>query len=410
MTIFRFLWLLITVATWILALSLSLHTSEAPAVFHRYSPSYFGFLIVVFLATMGVSAANSAHILERIYARRWSIILCIGSTVFALGILEVFVRFADPLGVSYYQESARYHLDKIADPNLVFRHRSSWRTVYQGVDVRFNELGLRGEPIPPKQESEYRILVLGDSVTFGFGVAESDTFTSRLERALRTTRDRSVRVINSGVGGYNTVQEYAYLKHKGLSLSPDLVILVYVTNDIDVNEGPFDPWSQISLSGKSPPQISLSLLGKSWLYRLVAHAYRYGLFGTMISDRYESTYASKGWKDSMAALRGLTDTVVDRQIPLMVFFFRWEPNTFNTRLLEAVRSAVAPAPVEDMAPWFSGTDLRRYTNSQIDSHPNAEGHRIIAEHIANIVLARLGTSTAFARDTSIRDTLPVTGQ
>lgn len=111
--------------------------------------------------------------------------------------------------------------DKIADPDLVVHRRALWRTTYHSVAGRFNELGLHGDPVPPKLQSEYRILVLGDSVTFGFGMGESETFTSRLERALRATSDRSVRVINSGVGGYNTVQEYVYFQRERLSLSPD---------------------------------------------------------------------------------------------------------------------------------------------------------------------------------------------
>jgi hypothetical protein len=40
-----------------------------------------------------------------------------------------------------------------------------------------------------------------------------------------------------------------------------------------------------------------------------------------------------------------------------------------------------------MAPWYEGLDTRSFMNSKIDSHPNAEGHRLIAEHMANDIVS-----------------------
>src|SRR5262249_32944808 len=59
---------------------------------------------------------------------------------------------------------------------------------------------------------------------------------------------------------------------------------------------------------------------------------------------------------------------------------------FDDGLLESVRAAAAPFPVAYTEPWFEGSDVRRYFVSMTDSHPNAEGHRILAEHIASFLL------------------------
>ena len=59
---------------------------------------------------------------------------------------EAFVRLTDPLGISYYQESRRYMLDKVADEDLYNRHVPNLREVYQGVRVETNEIGLRDRP------------------------------------------------------------------------------------------------------------------------------------------------------------------------------------------------------------------------------------------------------------------------
>lgn len=153
------------------------------------------------------------------------------------------IRIFDHLGISYYVVSGGYVRDKMADDDLIFRHKPSWEKRYGGVLYTHYERGLRDRPILPKAKDEYRILALGDSVTLGAGVEQHQIFTSRLEHLLSGRLQRSVRVINSGVGGYNTVQEVTYFKKEGIALQPDLVLLTYIGNDIETNRGPFNPWA-----------------------------------------------------------------------------------------------------------------------------------------------------------------------
>lgn len=392
---FRALWFASTCVAWGLAGYAAFHTSESPQILNRYSSPYFVFLLCIVGLAVFISLLNVEPWPERLYKRRWDFALCVASTLLSLAVLEVGVRLMDPLGISYYAESARYHLDKVPDQDLVFRHRASWRARYQGVEVRLNELGLRDDPILPKQPSELRILALGDSVTFGAGVPQEEVFTARLQRLLTTRLARPVRVINAGVGGYNTVQEFRYFLKEGLSLSPDAVILTYVTNDVEVNEGPFDPWAAVSFQGKSPPQLARLVLWESWLYRLASHTVRYGLWGAQADASSLGSADARGWRDSMEALRNLRVTAGDRGIPLVVFFFRWQSNPMNTRLLEAVKRATAPSPVVDMESWFKDVDVRVYTISQVDSHPNSAGHAVIAARMADVLLRQTPVVTSF---------------
>ena len=74
-----------------------------------------------------------------------------------------------------------------------------------------------------------RILVLGDSVVQGNGIRELDnTISRRLELLLQ---NHGVEVLNFGVSGYCTRSEVELLKEKGLRYDPDLVILLFVSND-----------------------------------------------------------------------------------------------------------------------------------------------------------------------------------
>jgi hypothetical protein len=193
---FRILWLFFTLCAWLWVLPFALHRSKHPDVFGRYSWAYFLSLCLFLGIAIFITTANLERLLMRIYAARYSILLCLVATLLSLAAVEAYLRLADPLGISYYEESARYNLDaKVADPELIFRHRRSWQTTSRrGDEIRFNEFGLRDEQIQPKQESEYRILALGDSVTFGAGVDQSEVFTIKLQRILTTRLGRTVRV------------------------------------------------------------------------------------------------------------------------------------------------------------------------------------------------------------------------
>lgn len=103
-----------------------------------------------------------------------------------------------------------------------------------GLIVNINSLGFRGPEISRKKAAdEFRILFLGDSVTFGFSLPWEDTFVAKTARKLRDRRpELKTTVINAGVGGYSTWQELDLLENEGIKLEPDLVVLNYCLNDM----------------------------------------------------------------------------------------------------------------------------------------------------------------------------------
>jgi len=253
------MWFRIFVASWSVAFLallgwLATHQSSEPRILGRYSSGYSTLLLgIAALATVSL-LAQRPFLYRRLHALRREIILTLSSILISLITVEVAIRMLDPLGVSYFQEASRYHLDKLPDPFLVYKHAPGLQQTYQGVRVSINELGLRDHNLVKKQDGELRILLLGDSVTFGWGVPIEATFGRKLESALALQRGRTVRTVNTGVGSYNTVQEYTVLRTYADIIEPDVVVLLYVNNDIEPNDPPFDPWSQVSLQGKSPPR------------------------------------------------------------------------------------------------------------------------------------------------------------
>lgn len=106
------------------------------------------------------------------------------------------------------------------------------------VSFKTNSYGLRDMEYPEKTKKDYRVLVLGDSFTMGWGVEQVEVFTEVLENDFMKNKpyDCNIEVLNGGVYGYGTVEELMFLEKKGLKLKPDLVFLsFFIGNDIFEN-------------------------------------------------------------------------------------------------------------------------------------------------------------------------------
>jgi len=82
------------------------------------------------------------------------------------------------------------------------------------------------------KSSDIKILFLGDSVTWGEGIEYERTYSSVVESTLAET-NLSVRIVNWGVSGYNTLQYLSNLENNALQINPDIIILGYYINDIE---------------------------------------------------------------------------------------------------------------------------------------------------------------------------------
>jgi hypothetical protein len=110
---------------------------------------------------------------------------------------------------------------------------------FAGVPVHINSLELRDprEYALSKGLHTFRILVLGDSVTFGHGSVYDHTYPFLVEERLKAWRpDVDWQVWNAAVPGYNTSQELAQLLEVGDRFQPDLVIVGFYDNDLTDNQ------------------------------------------------------------------------------------------------------------------------------------------------------------------------------
>ena len=100
--------------------------------------------------------------------------------------------------------------------------------------IENNSSGFRGPEVrsDPSAKDAYRILCIGDSVTFGFNADQGDSYPAQLDRILRAKwPDKDIEIINAGVPGWTWLQGVRFLEREGLALQPDLVIMSHGVND-----------------------------------------------------------------------------------------------------------------------------------------------------------------------------------
>lgn len=102
--------------------------------------------------------------------------------------------------------------------------------------ITTNSHGFRSREVSFKKGG-YRVLMLGDSFTFGTGVNDEETFSWLLEDVLRSTPGyEKAEVLNAGTSGSSSVSQVDYFKSEGVQYSPDLVVLnLYTGDDFDQN-------------------------------------------------------------------------------------------------------------------------------------------------------------------------------
>lgn len=341
-----------------------------------------------------------------------SIALVLGLSL-AFGAVEGFLRLADPLGLKYEHEFTRYRTEalhfaweslapgKTLDlDGRLYAHKSGLDLDLGSFRLRTNALGCRGPEVSREKPAEvFRVLLLGDSVAFGWGVDDEVTFARRLEtEANAGASSRRLEVVNTGHPMYDTNQEEATLRELGLALQPDLVILVYVVNDIEPTR---DVVEQM-LSGKDPhPGEAMVIPDDPWsraeaLLRplLPATARLVGLRSDL-QARVESTLppgskyrpenhgkGPRGWPRSQQALLRIRDLCKAAGVPLVLF-------DHTLPRLESLHGFCAEHGIAYEELWFSPADhALGIINSPLDTHANARGHALLLERMRAALLRR----------------------
>lgn len=328
----------------------------------------------------------------------------LGLTV-AVGLVELALRMFDPLGLRYEVEFTRYRTQALQfawdvrpPAELDLDGRLYWHKPNLDLDLgsfrlRTNQHGCRGPEIAvPKPAEVFRIVLLGDSVAFGWGVDDEVTFARRLEREWYAAHPRRrLEVVNTALPMYDTNQEEATLRELGLSLQPDLVLLVYVVNDIE----PTRDVVEQTLRGVDPhPEEDLSIPDDFWSWAGARIGALLPACGKLVALRSDLTArmarrlppsesyrperfgkGPRGWPRSQAALLRIAALCREAKVPFVVF-------DHTLPRLEPLPPFCREHGIECVPLWFSAEDHRLgIVNSPLDTHANARGHELLLERL-----------------------------
>jgi len=273
-------------------------------------------------------------------------------------------------------------------PGLTYEMVPGRSGVFEDMSVRTNSLGMRGPEPAPETPSVVRVAVVGDSLTFGFGVAEEETYASLLGRILNgSSPDGGPRfdVLNFGVVGYNTRDEAVVVERRVLGLHPRLIIVGYVLNDPEIDPRPslhkvFDPpvwWRHSHV-------LRLLHLGWNWV-----DVWWYGQGDYL---RYLHTPGRGKWRSVVTAFGriGALARASGARVLVVVFPMipegSWDDYPYRD-LHEQVATAARKEgfDVLDLLPVFAARRPADLRVSGADAHPNALGHRLTAEAVADAV-------------------------
>lgn len=317
------------------------------------------------------------------------------------GVLAVFL----PPPITWLDPQESYNFDPLLGHRLVpnqnsFTHSFSVSTNSHG--FRDREVSLQPSP------GIKRVLCLGDSLTFGDGVAVGDTYPKQLEVLLNSVGARRYEVINAGVPSYDTWQEGTFFKTRGIEFKPEIVVLGFYSNDVV----PRPPAVQTLLTGGGTlrrqgldgfvPDVVVHLLKRSRLVLFLKD--RLGKLGSALHPSSEflhqqsllegipNDFVEQGWQEVEASLMVMAELQKPHKFKFLIVMFpmaeqlmREHPNAQYQVRLKAIAEKYH-IPIIDLQPSFS-REFRGFESLFIewDGHPNPQAHRLAAEELARVL-------------------------
>jgi len=264
------------------------------------------------------------------------------------------------------------------NPELAFSHIKSSSALLQGVEIRTNEWGLRGGPINPIARDERRILMIGGSITLGWGVPEDKTLTVLLQNKLRESGD-NVTVLNAGIGNYNAERYVSRFFAEHTELKPTDIVVQYFLRDAE----------------------DLSPGGGNWLLRhsqlavtlwIAYHRFFENSGENLLLEHYRDVYKEEklGFKKMKQKLNELSIYAKQNDIRIYLAMTPDVHNLVNYQF-EFIHDIIKDIAKEndykfiDFLPSFRGLTPEDLYAMPGDPHPNAYGHKLMAEDLLTIL-------------------------
>ena len=243
-----------------------------------------------------------------------------------------------------------------------------------------------------KSPGTFRILVVGDSFTWGTGVYSDDTYPDRLQRRLNALEPEvPIEVIAWARPGWNTEQELEAVREELPRLQPDLMILSFVFNDPEPSVYLERNERQKAFARRQPTgRLTTLLYRRSRLYHTPFDRFENVRQRRNLTAFYHDSFRDgPAWRACVRALVGFRSLTQKKSVPLLLVVFP----IFDSELDESypyrdLHQAVQRTaegldiPLLDLLPTFDGMEARRLAVVPFtDAHPNELAHRIASDRL-----------------------------
>ena len=261
--------------------------------------------------------------------------------------------------------------------------------------VSLNPLGFRDRNHPLQAApGTRRVLILGDSLAYGWGITNpQDRFGEQLAATLTNRTQQPWEAINGSHPGTHTLQHEQYLQ-KMLQFDPDLICLLYVFNDIEYLQRGVEP---PSVPARQPYKF---LLSNSYLF---GELFAFGRNIYLRSRGFQESAFGPGlgspnlYLDDASLERHLKDltrlVTAGRRNRASVWIVPFDPDLKSPRVDHrhyarfvdnARRSGL---PILDPARAFDGFSYDKLIVGTLDRHPSALTNKLVAKEVADQLLS-----------------------
>jgi hypothetical protein len=238
-----------------------------------------------------------------------------------------------------------------------------------------------------KPPGVFRIVVVGDSFTFGQGVQFDDTFVKRLERMLNLNGTRKVEVINAGMPGYSSMQEVTLVHHAMTEFDPDMVLLEVTLNDPEIK--PYeDTHPDVGHYGQPRKVPALFEYFRS-LHFLYMRYFSWKQNREYVKYYFRLFAEDETWKPFVGAIAAMKNYAAQSHVKFAavvfpLFYKSLDENYPFLPIHEKIRSLFQTlhVPLLDLLPSYNHIEPERlHVLPYYDPHPNEIAHRIAADSI-----------------------------
>ena len=307
----------------------------------------------------------------------------------AYAAVEAYISYAIDDGMQFDLEMWRYAREikrQSANPAIGHEHTPNTRAHLMGADVVISSQGLRDRDYPlTPPPGRTRVMILGDSLAFGWGVPGDKTYSKRLEQKLLAA-GHDVEVINTGVGNYNTEMQVAYFLERGAAFQPHHVVLNYFINDAE----PTPRYRASVLAENSRAYVYFSSRVDA-VMRMVGTGEKTD-WRTYYASLYEAP--STGPARVAAAVERLAAYCKERGIKLMLANYPElrEPANYPFPQVNEFISRVAREnglPYLDMLPAVRDLLPESLWVTRPDPHPSVAAHEVFANELFRVLQPQL---------------------